>query len=175
METDRWAILIQRAAARGIVDFGRCNPLNPAWWKKILKVLNALAREDDVLVYESALHVHLALLASPRLSETGYKELSDAAQNTFRDLVGAIQPWVTKTKAADETANQLTQKYKEHIGDTSDPAFMQKLTESLARQKEERRRKRELLGQGADERLEKKLLARDRRMIRPPVRKPRRV
>lgn len=177
METDRWAILTLRAAARGTIDFGRCDPLSRRWWDKITRVLNAMSREDNIQAYDAALRLHLALLGSPHVSEDGFKEAAGKAEDAFRDLLGAMQPWLkrSKTSAQEETVNELVARYKEKCGDPNDPVFMQALRESIALRAAERAQKRASKELTSDQALDRRLQARDQRQqYKPPVRKPRR-
>lgn len=135
-----------------------------------------MAREDSAQLYDAAMQYHLALLSGRHISETAFGEVSKFAKDAFLDLLNANQPWLRQTaaKAKVEAINELTELYKQKIGDPSDPKFMQELVASIEARKKDRALKMAQHDISARTSIDRRLAERDAKRSKPPVRKQRR-
>lgn len=139
--------------------------------------METLSREDNIQVYDTALRYQLALIASVHISEDAFKTGVETAQELFRDLLHAYQPWLrqSSTQAQQSTFDTLMQRYREKCGDPRDPEYMRLLKESIAMRKREREEKKRLKQADQYGSLDRRLAERDRRTRgTSTVRKPRR-
>lgn len=110
------------AAARGVIDFSRARPLDPAWRRRRDALLDAVGRELDLEVLR-ANHAHnLALVGNPSLTEDSWKRVQGAAMACAQAVQATLRPWEPppeERRAAE--ARDLRDAYVRLVGDPSSP------------------------------------------------------
>jgi hypothetical protein len=136
LETDRGAVLTIRAAARGVIDFGKARLLDVDWWRRARLLVNSMA-EDDALVWLNAAHdFHCALVGNGSLTKESFDSAKKGARETFNEVMNTVRPWDAKSvsQIEKEQIGSMVDLYKRLVGDPSDPAFYEKMLKDVEAQ-----------------------------------------
>lgn len=135
MEADRGAVLTQRAAVRGVVDFTTARLLDVRWWRRTNVLIQAMAAEDKIIATRAAFDLQRSLVGNSGLTEKSFEECQKAAKALFGDIVDCLHPWAAKDaegRKAGQLDNMIAD-YKKYVGDPDDPEYAKKLLHDLER------------------------------------------
>jgi hypothetical protein len=136
LESDRGAVLTVAAGVEGVIDYRDADVLNPAWWRRVRVVTQALERRTRAAAHDATFRFYLAQVANSGLTEESFGKVQDKATEAFYDLVGAHRPWEGKTyldRKRDE-ATENRQAYIDTFGcDPYDPRYKAWEAEQLGR------------------------------------------
>lgn len=140
MVADRGAVLLIRAASRGVIDFSKCRVLDIAWWRKVNAVVQSMATEDELVGLKAALQFQCALVGNGTLTNESFDAAKKTSQNLLNSIFNLTQPWAAKSisEVKTEEIQSLVDLYKQTIGDPDDPEFRKKLEADLARLESDR-------------------------------------
>ncbi len=129
METDRNAVLIQRAFLRKVISSDDCVPDETAWWRRTMPLLRAMHEFDTLDLLRTAHQHQCALISHGGLKEESFKDVQTQAKALFQDMMNIVQPWAQKNSNGVEDARlALVEEFKMRFGDPNDPAVAEKLT-----------------------------------------------
>lgn len=138
METDRNAVLIQRAFLRKVISSDDCVPDETAWWRRTMPLLRAMHEFDTLDLLRTAHQHQCALISHGGLKEESFKDVQTQAKALFQDMMNIVQPWVQKNQDGALNERQtLIEEFKKRFGDPDDPAVQAKYAK-LAREAEEK-------------------------------------
>jgi hypothetical protein len=127
LETDRNAVLIQRAFLRKVITSNDCEPDEAAWWRRTMPLVRSM-HEFDTLSLLNAIHQHqCALISHGGLKEESFKDVQTQAKATFQDMMNIVQPWARKSQdAVADDRQTVIDEFKARFGDPNDPAVQEK-------------------------------------------------
>lgn len=140
METDRAAVLILRAAARGVVDFRKAKLQDPAWYRYVNAVLIRMDADDEMTTLNSVLSYQCALVGNSMLTEESFKATQERCRELLTRIMNCANPWsqTSVENAKKHEISNLMEMYRKLVGDPRDPAFAAKLRQDAAQQAAER-------------------------------------
>lgn len=129
MASDRGAALILQAAARGIVDFSKFDPLDRKWWPKLKWMLRELERDNRRQLLQMQHTQHVGAMTRGDVQQH-WRE----ATKTLDELVAINYPWLrpnkgpkTKEEEISEARGMLAQKY----GDPKTPEGAERIRKTV--------------------------------------------
>lgn len=140
MATDQVAVLAIRAAARGAIDFSKARLRDVSWYRHVRVLIGAMRTDDDLRNLELRLLFHSGLVGNSNLTEQSFKEVQKTAHELVHNGRNTLYPWaaVTLEEVKKNEQNVLIDAYRNMVGDTRDPAFMEALRAEIAASAEER-------------------------------------
>jgi hypothetical protein len=103
---------------RGVVDYTKTDQHNPTWWKHWRFLIRAMDDAEYGDLLQRAFEFQLALVSNPRISADDFTATQREAKEIFRDIEGALRPWLGRTKEdrkAEETKT-FKQQWEELAG-----------------------------------------------------------
>lgn len=166
--------MLLRIAVAGTVDFKKARLLDPDWWRHTLTLARA-AQHELHREYLHAEHRHyLAIVSSglfPLLNAEVQGQIYSESWNILNAVWNDLRPWDRRDEQKQKAqAEQLAELYKQHAGDTRDPAFqaeMAKVIEEMKGRKAQVAKDQEAVKAYAD-----RLAAAQRKRRTPPQSKP---
>ena len=96
---------------RGVVDYTKADPHNPTWWKHWRFLIRAMDDAEYGDLLKRAYEFQLALVSNPRISAEDFTATQREAKEIFRDIEGALRPWLGRTK--EDRKEEETKTFKE--------------------------------------------------------------
>jgi hypothetical protein len=93
---DRVAVLTRRAAARGLIDFGKARWYDPAWWRHCRGMFAEIEEQDALEVNKACLTFYSMVVA--RSGSEDVQNQLDKAGELVQQIQSLLWPWAATTK-----------------------------------------------------------------------------
>jgi hypothetical protein len=122
------------------VDFSKARLHDIRWWRRVNRIIEAMARDDELAILRAAFDYQRTLVGLPNIADNDFKNSQKLANELLADIQNNVKPWAAKsgTERREAQMTALIDMYKRKVGDPSDPVFQDKLRQDLERQRQQR-------------------------------------
>lgn len=121
-----------QAAAAGVIDFGRADPMDNKWWRHLRLILNQLEQENLKEYHRLYNDRVVAMLCRTDLSRESAEKLLEESDSRIGSMVKIMFPWVdlSRDTVRKEQAAQLRAAWESWFGKLDDPDTQRRIRET---------------------------------------------